>query len=90
MQESIIVRDPWETEPRVAELHLGPVARLLRVASIAMTAGSLPYTARPSLHSSSRCCRRECGLRDDGRLQLAIQKSWASCQLFLDMLRFPG
>jgi hypothetical protein len=38
--EAVTFREPWEAERRAAELHLGPVARLLKVAAIANGAGA--------------------------------------------------
>src|ERR1700738_2644258 len=40
MTETIVRRAPWEVSARLAELQLGPVERLLRVRSIAISASA--------------------------------------------------
>jgi hypothetical protein len=40
MAETIVRREPWEVSARLAELQLGPVERLLRVRSIAISASA--------------------------------------------------
>ena len=40
MIETMVLREPWEVDPRLAELQLGPRARLLKVVAIAISAGA--------------------------------------------------
>jgi hypothetical protein len=40
MVETVIWRDPWDVDRRLAELRLGPRARLLKVRSVAISAGA--------------------------------------------------
>ncbi len=40
MIETIILREPWDVDRRLAELHLGPLTRLLKVVAVAISAGA--------------------------------------------------
>lgn len=40
MVETVVRRDPWEVATRLAELQLGPIERLLRVSSVAISASA--------------------------------------------------
>lgn len=40
MVETIILREPWEVDPRLVELQLGPLTRLLKVVAVAISASA--------------------------------------------------
>ena len=40
MIETIVLREPWDVDRRLAELQLGPRTRLLKVVAIAISAGA--------------------------------------------------
>src|SRR5258708_28018814 len=40
MVEMVVRKEPWEVEARLAELQLGPIARLLRIRSVAISASA--------------------------------------------------
>lgn len=40
MVETVVVREPWDVARRLAELQLGPLARLLKVRSVAISASA--------------------------------------------------
>ncbi len=40
MVETVVRREPWEVGPRLVELQLGPIERLLRVRSVAISASA--------------------------------------------------
>jgi hypothetical protein len=77
--ETVVRREPWEVGARLAELQLGPIGRLLRVRSIAISAsadatpfhpanaaGTFAYQHGTFALRDEFCRRRERGTENGG------------------------
>lgn len=83
MVETVTWRDPWDVDRRLAELRLGPRARLLKVRSVAIAAGADATPFHPanavgtfSYHHGTFALRNEF-VGDDGGLiaLMALRRS---------------